>query len=111
MSKVVTDFANKEEATLAAISTSFDPVVALIKLQHDQIVEFQNSSDPVTPADQARLDKIETTSQELLARAQNISKAPPTTGTINFSPATLTVPIGTQGSLTLNLTMPGDFVI
>lgn len=73
----VQDFSNSEQQKLASISGALDTVVTGIAALDQMITDFQNSPGTLSPEDQAALDAIESASNDLLAKAQSISTAPP----------------------------------
>lgn len=73
----VTDFAEKEQVSLDAISTTLDGIVTGVTALDTLITNLQNSPGTLTTSDQAALDAIQAKSQALVAKVQAISVNPP----------------------------------
>lgn len=74
----ITDWADKEDADLAAISDTLNGIVAGVAALDQLILDFQNSPGTLSQADQDRLDKIQAAVGALKTQAGAISTAPPT---------------------------------
>ena len=79
----VTDATAAEQGDLDAISAVLDSITTGIAALDAQIIAFDNSPGTLSPADQAALTAIKTSSAALLVKAQAISTAPP----VNPNPA------------------------
>lgn len=76
MSKI-TDWAANEQASLAAISSTLDGIVAGITALDTLITNLQNSPGTLSAPDQAALDAIQASSAALVTKAQAIVVTPP----------------------------------
>lgn len=75
--KQIDDFATANQASLDALNVSLDGITAGITALDTLITNFQNSPGTLSAADQAALDKIQSASAALAAKAAAIDTTPP----------------------------------
>jgi hypothetical protein len=77
----ITDWADKEDADLSGIKDLLNSIATGVVALEKMITDFQNSPGTLSAADQARLDTIESATQQLRSLAAGISTAPPSPNT------------------------------
>lgn len=77
----ITDWAAAEEVELAGIKSVLDAIVNGIVALDNAIIAFQKSPGPLTPDDQAAIDRIQNSIKALRTKAESIDTSMPTPNT------------------------------
>ena len=74
----IQDFAAKQKDFNTRLATALDDISAEIKTLNDLITTLQNSSGPITPEDQATLDALQASGEQIAEKAEALDIKPPT---------------------------------
>lgn len=73
----ISDFAAKQTAFNARLSTAIDGVGEDIKTLNDLITKLQTTPGPISPEDQATLDSLQAAGEALTARLESVDALTP----------------------------------